>query len=283
SELYDLLLLMAQTRARRAAAAAAARDMLALLDRAALLGKPSASYHRLRAQGHRLLGEKEKADQEQRRADDPKAPTTALDHYLLGMQYQAEAARPAAGQAEADAAKTAREERVRKVIDQYRRALLLKPDHYWAHLQLGSSYLALGQAAEAAEALSACVALRPRSAWGYSVRGLALVAQKRYQEATADLDRAIALSPDFRLPRLNRGIAFWMQKKYDEALADFEAVLQPPDGLRLIEGAYYRGQANLERERYQDALKDFDQVVAAGRSFPSLHLFRARVLLSLGQ
>src|SRR5439155_6732617 len=53
SELYDLLLLMAQTRGRRAADAAA-RDMLALLDRAALLRMPSASYHRLRAQGHRL-------------------------------------------------------------------------------------------------------------------------------------------------------------------------------------------------------------------------------------
>ena len=36
-----------------------------------------------------------------------------------------------------------------KAIEQYRQALRLEADHYWAHLQLGSSYLALGQVAEA--------------------------------------------------------------------------------------------------------------------------------------
>src|SRR5207244_3228257 len=98
-----------------------------------------------------------------------------------------------------------------------------------------------------------------------------------------DLDKAISLSKDFRLPRLNRGIAYWMQQKYDKALEDFDAVEQPPDDKRLIEGAYYKGQVHLEREKFAQALLAFDKVVEARRSFVSLHLYRARCLLALGK
>jgi tetratricopeptide (TPR) repeat protein/tRNA A-37 threonylcarbamoyl transferase component Bud32 len=283
SELYDLLLLMAQTRARLAAGPDAGKDMLGLLDRAAALREPTASYHRLRSVGYQFLGEKEKSTEEQRRANDPKTPVTALDHFLLGEQYRVESQRPPDALAEGESARTNREKKTRQAIEEYREALQQEPTHYWAHLQLGSSYLALGQPAEAAEALNACVALQPKSPWGYTVRGLALVALKRFSEATADLDQSIKLSPDFRLPRLQRGIAYWLQQKYDSALADFDAVLLPPDAQRLIEGAYYRGQVHLEREEYAEALKAFDQVVEAKRNFPSLHLFRARAVLSLGQ
>src|SRR5262245_60057085 len=74
-----------------------------------------------------------------------------------------------------------------------------------------------------------------------------------------------------------------MQQKYDEALEDFDAVDQPPDDKRLIQGAYYKGQVHLEREQFKEALKAFDSVVAARRSFVSLHLFRARCLLAMGK
>ncbi len=282
-ELYDLLLLMAQMRGRRATDVVAGREMLALLDRAATLRPVSASYHRLCSRGHELVGEKEKAAQAKRLADDPKTPATALDHFLLGLAYQQEATRPADAQAESEAATEARTRRVRQAVEEYRLALALEPNHYWAHMNLGSSYLALGQPAEAAETLSACVALETQKPWGYSARGLALIAQKRTQDAIDDLDRAIKLSPEFRLPKLNRGIAYWMQQKYDQALADFDAVLEPPDNQRLIEGAYYRGQVHMDRGQYADALKAFDRVIAAKRSFPSLHLFRARALMAVGQ
>ena len=79
---------------------------------------PSASFHRLRAQAHRLLGEKEKADAAQARADDPKAPATALDHFLAGMALQAEATRTAETQAETDAARQAREKKIERVSDE---------------------------------------------------------------------------------------------------------------------------------------------------------------------
>lgn len=282
-ELYDLLLLMAQTQGRRATDAAAARNVFKLLEQTRALHEPTAGYHRLAAQSYRLMGEKDKADHHQTLADDPKTPTTALDHFLLGMNYQADATRPADAQAKGEVEKTTREKLVRRAIQEYQLALTMEPNNYWSQMQLGSSYVALGQLSDATGAFGACVAMRPDAAWGYSSRGLALVAQKRFPEAIVDLDRAIQLSRDFRLPRLNRGIANWLQQKYTEALADFDAVLEPPEGQRLIEAAYYRGQVFLERGEFDRAVKAFDEVVAARRSFLSLHLFRARALLALGQ
>jgi serine/threonine protein kinase/Flp pilus assembly protein TadD len=281
-DMADLLLLLAQTRARRAADANGARAVLALLKQAAPLRPASASNYRLSAQAFRLLGDKKRADEDQRRADSSKTPRTAADHFLLGMAYQNEAARTGGADDESDAGKAAHEKRVKRAIEQYRAALRLEPNHYWAHLQLGSSQLALGQPAQAAEALNACVALRPKAPWGYAVRGMALMIQKEFDAAAVDLDRAIALSPEFRLPQINRGIAYWVQKKYDKALDDFNAVLRPPQQKRLIEGAYYKGQVHLERDQYKEALAAFDEVVAARRNFPSLHIFRARCLLCLG-
>jgi tetratricopeptide (TPR) repeat protein/tRNA A-37 threonylcarbamoyl transferase component Bud32 len=283
AELYELLLLMAQTRGRRGADRATGRDMLALLERAAPLRSPTASYHRLSAQAYRLLGDEKKAGREQRLAADPKTPSTALDHFLVGMSLQMEATRPADADAQGDAARAERDKLARQAIERYRQALRLEPNHYWAHLQLGSSYMGLLQRAEAAEALNACVALRPDAPWGYSIRGVALVGQKRFEDAIADLNRAIELSPNFRLPRLTRGIAYWTQKKYDEALADFEAVLAPPAHQQLIEGGYYRGQIHLERDQFKEALAAFDRVVAARRGFRSLQIYRARCLLMLGR
>src|SRR5262249_33515521 len=93
--LYDLLLLMAQARGRRATDAETGGKILALLDQARTLRQPTASHHRLSAQAYRLKGEKEKAEQEQARAKDPNTPLIALDHFLLGMSYQAAAERPA--------------------------------------------------------------------------------------------------------------------------------------------------------------------------------------------
>ncbi len=173
--------------------------------------------------------------------------------------------------------------RITKAIGQYRRALECRPDHYWSHFQLGRCYLGLGQRAEAVEALGTCVALRPDCPWGYRARGLALALHGRSREAEQDLDRAIDLSPDFPPARLNRGVVSWLGKKYEAALADFGKVLQLPEGQRLIEAAFYRGQLFMERGEYPEALKDFDRLVAEDPGFRPVYRLRALAHLLQGR
>ncbi len=281
-ELYDLLLLMVQARSRDCDGPEAARELLALLDEARSLHEPSRSDHRLRALCYRLLGDSSKAVEEQRRADDPRTLATALDHFLLGENDRREAITPRGAPAECATWQPNRDA-LAKAIGRYRRALECRPDHYWSHFQLGRCYLGLGQRAEAVEALGTCVALRPDCPWGYSARGLALALQGRSREAEQDLDRAIDLSPDFPPARLNRGVASWLGKKYEAALADFGKVLQLPEGQRLIEAAFYRGQLLMERGKYPEALDDFDRLVAEDPGFRPVYRLRALAHLLQGR
>ncbi|MFI5461285.1 MAG: hypothetical protein ACHRXM_38265 [Isosphaerales bacterium] len=82
--LHDLLLLTAQLESQQAAGPGAARETLALLDRAVLLGPPSRKDFRLRALADRQRGDDRKAAEEQRRAEDSGVQSTSLDHFLLG-------------------------------------------------------------------------------------------------------------------------------------------------------------------------------------------------------
>jgi tetratricopeptide (TPR) repeat protein len=277
-ELYDLLLLMAQMTTRRAQDAASPKEALALLDRAAGLREPTQIYHRLRQAALDRVGKKEQAAAARRLADDPTTPVTALDEFLGAEQLRAAAVRPEEGK---DSRKKWQfnADKVSDAIAGYRRALRADPDHYWSQYQLGRCLLSLGRTAEGVEALGACVALRPDAPWGYSARGLALMELKRYDEAKDDLDKAVALAPDFGPSRLNRGLLLADRGQYEAAFADFDAVLDAPPERRLIEAAFYRGQVHMKKDEYDQALAEFDRVVASKRVIRPLHKLRAWIHL----
>jgi tetratricopeptide (TPR) repeat protein len=286
-EVYDLLLLMAQVKSPQAKAPPAAREMLALLDRAAPLREPSQSYYRLEAQADRVLGDEGKADDGRRRAEDPKTPATALDHFLQGERHRQEVVKDSSAQTEEQTWQRNRD-RLKKALSEYRLAVAHDPQQYWARFQIGRCALQLKQGEEAVEALTYCVALRPDSPWGYTERGFILGELNRYAEAEADLGRALQLAPDLRLARLDRGAVYWLEKKNDAALADFDAVLQPPDDKRLVEAAYYRGQiylqhADKDKGLVDKALADFDLVVKERPDFRRVYVPRAQIYLAKGQ
>jgi tetratricopeptide (TPR) repeat protein/tRNA A-37 threonylcarbamoyl transferase component Bud32 len=276
NELYDLLLLLAQNRIQQGPPArGTAEKALPWLERARALHPATRSYHRLRSTCAELLGDRKTAEAEQQRSQDPRTPAIAIDHFLTGESLRTQSAAP-------DDSPGAMPDRSRleQALEAYRQALELDPDHYWSRFQMSRCYLALNRRPEAIEVLSACVALRPDSPWGYSARGLALAFQKRFEDALRDLNRAIALGS--RPAQLNRGMVYRLQKQYDPALADFEAVLQPPNGRRLIEAAYYRGQVEWDRDRFPEAEHELDRVVAVNPDFRPVYAARARVRFVLG-
>lgn len=280
-ELYDLLLLLVQAKSQNAHDPKVGAEMLALLDQAGKLSIPSRSYYRLRSAHFGLLGKGPEAAAEQRRAGAPDTPITALDHFLLGEDYRTRAAAQADSPRERTTWQPQRD-LLAKSIEEYQKALQNEPRHYWSHYQLGRCYLSLGRGAEAVAAMGTCVALRPDSPWGYSTRGLALGLLKRFPEAVQDLNKALALDRDFRPAKLNRGVVRWLEKKHELALADLDAVLKPGDKA-LIEAAYYRGQLHLERDKYAEALEDFNRIVADNPTFWPVFLLRAQVYLAQAQ
>jgi tRNA A-37 threonylcarbamoyl transferase component Bud32/predicted Zn-dependent protease len=262
---YDLLLLLAQARTQDSSEDGA-RRALELVARAEGLGGRSAGLHRLRADCYRLLRD-DRADEERRRAEVGEAPLTAEDHFLRGDRYRADAFRAEA---------KPNPDLLGKALDEYRAALRLNPDHFWARFQLARCYLSRGEDAEGVEALGACIVLKRDSPWAYTVRGLALARLKRFAEAEADFSQALALAPDQLPARLNRGYAASQSadpEKEKQALADLDAVLAAPPGKRLIEAAYYRALISLRHERWDDALSELDLVAAEKPDFrPGLRL-----------
>jgi serine/threonine protein kinase/Flp pilus assembly protein TadD len=273
-EIYELLLLRVQARQQPSLPPDQSKALLAMLEQARLLAKPSRSYYRLKAGLFELLDDRVKASEASRHAKDPQTPTTALDHFLLGEQYRTRAT----PESEAQPDRFGEEPDVtllEKAVEEYRAALEIDPDHYWSHFQLGRCYLALHREAEAVQALTTCIALRPEVPWAYSARGLTLALLGRFSEAMGDLDLAVSEHRDFRPARLNRGVALSLQRKYERALADFDAVLRPPLEKRLIEAAYYRGQIYLRRRQFAQAVDDFDRVIAEQRDFRPVYTARA--------
>jgi tetratricopeptide (TPR) repeat protein len=265
-DMHDLILVGAQAQSQQTRDPKALAKTLETLEKAVARRGPSRSYHRLRARCYRALGQEERAAEEERRA--ASASPTALDHFLEGEEYRTSAD----GQIWRPNAVS-----LKQAVKHYEQALVLEPDNVWCHLQRGRCYLSLGQGAEAALALGTCVALRPQAPWGYTARGLALGQIQRYAEGEEDLHRALTLDPGCRPALLHRGILAWLQRKDSQALADFTKVLEPPADCRLIEAAYYRGQLRLERQEFQQALKNFDLVINESPAFRPAFLSRAQV------
>jgi serine/threonine protein kinase/Flp pilus assembly protein TadD len=279
-ELYDLLLVTVQTRTEHARGPRGVRESLALLERAReLLDQPSRGYHRLRAECYRLLGDKQKAAAEIKRAETVRTPATALDHFLSAESYRTSALRQA-NAALAGAAAVPTRDLLAKAVDQYRRALEADPTHYWARFQLGRCYLSLGRRSEAVEVLEACVALRPDSPWGYSVSGLALALLGRFPEAKRHLQHPAAR--DFLPTRLNLGMVYYLEKDFPSALAELKRVLQPPAAKRLAEAYYYRGQLHREQGDLEKALTDFAALLQETPDFYPGYLSRAHVYFTRG-
>jgi serine/threonine protein kinase/Flp pilus assembly protein TadD len=280
-QLYGVLLTLAETRSRRGTHREAARATLALLHRAAALRAPTAAHLRLRAECHALLGEKEQAAEARRQAEAPGVPTTALDLFLGAERLRVAHARATEGR-EQQAWTREQRELLDRAVAEYRRAIALDYNTFWAHFQLSQCHLALRQEDLAQNALDACVSLRPDSPWGYTLRGHVLALRRQFDAARADLERALKLGPQLLEPRLHRGVVSWLEKRYDEALADFTAVLAAPGQQPLLEAAFYRGQLHLERGDEERALADFSRVIKDRPAGHPASLRRARIHFARG-
>jgi tetratricopeptide (TPR) repeat protein len=279
--LYDLILILVQQRLETEQRSAC-DELAAWLDRAALLATPTKSFYRLRAECCGRAGDASGAAEARRQMQDPRTDTTALDHFLQAEAYRTQLLSPTNPHLDPLALGT-QVSLYQRALEEYRLALQQEPRHFWAHLQLGRCYLALGRGEEAVQILGTCVALHPESPWGYNARGAALVQLGRQAEAERELLRLVEEHPDFLPARLNLGRSFQLSGKLDAALAEYAKVLSAPAERRLIAAAYYRGEVFLQQNKLAEALEEFCRVVAEDPGFYPVYLVRSQAHFAQGR
>jgi len=245
-----------------------AHQALALLERAALLGKAcglKSGLYLLRKARYQAWskGEGFTPTPEQLAAS---RPQSGLDWFQAGLE------RYRAGQLKASA--VACEE-----------ALQRDPKHFWARYVQALCQLQDGKWADGRAALTICLHQRPDFVWARLLRGLAAgkLATRHgdadlFAVALADLDQALRQD---RTPLVqyvglvNRGVLFIEQRKWPEAIKDLrEAIRLKDDG---YQGYLNLAQAHQGAKEWDEALTMLNQAIDKTPRLAVLYESRARL------
>jgi tetratricopeptide (TPR) repeat protein len=251
---YALLLVLAETEARRlpqqtdAEYRQALRQALALLDRADRLGVRTRAIHLGRARYLALLGDARAAAKEREsvRSQKPGTGLDPQDHFLVGHELYSQGDLEGANQ-------------------EFRQALQLDPRHFWTHYFLGICCVTSGKPEVAVAHLTVCQGQQPKLVWVYLLRGFALGQVGDNAAAESDFDRALALQPGpatLYVLYNNRGVMRVGRKEtWGRGVEDLKqaAALRPDQ---------YQAQASLAEAyrlagRLDEAGKHLDKAIAA--------------------
>ena len=110
-------------------------------------------------------------------------------------------------------------------IDNYSKAIDLKPDYQIAYFNRGIAYYSKANYDQAIKDYSKAIELNPIDSDAYYSRGLAYYDKKSYDQAIKDYTKAIELKPDYASAYVNRGVTYEDKKEYDQAIADYRMAL----------------------------------------------------------
>jgi tetratricopeptide (TPR) repeat protein/tRNA A-37 threonylcarbamoyl transferase component Bud32 len=256
---YELLLVLAEATAQPPEARPAdAATALRVLDHAARLIPRTRAWHLRRARCYDLLGNRRAADAEERAARGWQ-PQLALDYYLVGEQHYKEGDVEVASQ-------------------EFRQALRLDFDHFWARYLLAVCHVRLNRTAEARETLTACCKDRPEFVWPYLMLGFVNGQLQDFaaaEDAFAHAERLAGKDPDARCALYaNRGLLRIGEGKVAEGLDDLRRAvgIRPRQyQVHLSLALIYEGRRDWAR-----AEQEFQQAIDAGPGVASLYRIRAR-------
>lgn len=146
-------------------------------------------------------------------------------------------------------------------IQDYDRAIRLKPDDKMPYFNRGTAYLKMRQFDDAIRDFDQVVRLNPNDLGGYFNRGYAYLGLGQYDRAIADIDQALRIQPDNAGAFDLRSDAYAGKGDYDHAIADLDQTIKlDPD---FCACAYYtRGSIYLEKKHDLDrAIADFDEAI----------------------
>jgi tetratricopeptide (TPR) repeat protein/tRNA A-37 threonylcarbamoyl transferase component Bud32 len=176
--------------------------------------------------------------------------------------------------------RTAAKESMEAAINSFREATRLKPDHMFAHYNLGLALYEIGKNDEAAVAFREAIRLQPHP-YSHHNLGAVLFRLGKHDEAIAAYREAIRLEPDSGMAHSNLGSALFAMGKHDEALVAYrKAIRVKPDY-----GAAHFNLGNALRRRGQldDAIAAYREAIRLDPARSSAHNNLGTALRDKGQ
>lgn len=146
-----------------------------------------------------------------------------------------------------------------KAIEDYSKAIELKPDFLSAIYNRGSSWDEKGNYDKAIEDFTRVIELKPDHHSAYNNRGISWKRKGNFEKAIEDYTTAIGLKPDYANAFYNRANSWRASGNYDKSIEDYTRAieLQPNDaGIFNNRGISWKSKGNSDK-----ALEDYNKAI----------------------
>ena len=144
-------------------------------------------------------------------------------------------------------------------VDEFSRALHLKPDYVQALWGRGDAYLNIGEPDKALDDFSRVIELEPHSAEAWFHRGFGHTKLKVWDRAMTDYSRAVELDPNHAPAWSNRSWVFNKLGEWEKAIDDASKAIELDPNNKLSWGN--RGCACAKLGRWKEAAVDFSRAI----------------------
>jgi RNA polymerase sigma factor (sigma-70 family) len=181
-----------------------------------------------------------------------------------------------------------------KAIADYTEAIRLDPKWGAPYYQRGSLWDQKGSNDKVISDFTEAIQFGAKDGYAYRTRGLAWLNKHDYDKSISDLSEAVTLGPKDVLARYNRGRA-WLEKlalrdvldyrrrgrawpkrqKFDEAIADYDEVIRLDPG--SVNASRDRGFCRHRQGDFDEAISDFTQAIHLDPNSAEVFSWRAQV------
>ena len=185
-------------------------------------------------------------------------------------------------------------------IKDFSRAININPKFVDALINRGGTYADLGRFNDALGDFNDALKYEKKDAGLYNKRGEIFLENNLYDQAIKDFSSAIVLNPMFSDAFLNRGRAYSEKGMPEEAMNDFNQAIKADSDHADIhlfdraappiqedkeskadrgeaESLNQQGVANMEKELYDEAIKNFTQAIELQTTFADAYINRGRI------
>jgi len=167
-----------------------------------------------------------------------------------------------------------------RAIPDFTKTIKLEPDHAEAYNSRGIAYDHKGDQDRALKDYTKAIELNPDYAKAYNNRGIAYYNKADYDRAILDYTKAIELKPDYAGAYCNRGEAYYGKTDYNRAILEYtKAIEVKPD---LVEAYFNRGLAYSGKGDYNRAIQDHTKAIELKPDFALAYFNRGIAYLDKG-